>query len=166
MFSRIINTFPRFRQSGWMLKSRERIAVRENELSNSKERINNLWERILNPRERIAQFDIAIYLCYFLKFKSICPFWALVQPATQVHNVVHWPLTVFFLLFFIGLFVWGWGVAVQNQFFGVDVSSLRVQLNENKIKFLITVRPVKLTTDNNVSLKREENGMGVFREVL
>ena len=89
MFSRIINTFPRFRQSGWMLKSRERIAVRENELSNSKERINNLRERILNPRERIAQFDIAIYLCYFLKFKSICPFWALVQPATQVHNVVH-----------------------------------------------------------------------------
>ena len=71
-----------------------------------------------------------------------------------------------FLLFFIGLFVWGWGVAVQNQFFGVDVSSLRVQLNENKIKFQITVRPVKLTTDNNVSLKREENGMGVFREVL
>ena len=55
---------------------------------------------------------------------------------------------------------------MQNQFFGVDVSSLRVQLNENKIKFLITVRPVKLTTDNNVSLKREENGMGVFREVL
>ena len=46
-----------------MLKSRERIAIRENELSNSRKPINNQWVRILNPRERIAQFEI--YLCYF-----------------------------------------------------------------------------------------------------
>ena len=40
--------------------SRERIAIRENELSNSR-------ERIINPWERIAQFDITIYLWLFLK---------------------------------------------------------------------------------------------------
>ena len=38
--------------------SRERIAIRENELSNSRERITNPWERI-------AQFDITVYLCFF-----------------------------------------------------------------------------------------------------
>ena len=47
------------------LKSREKIAIRENELSNSREGINNSWELILNSRERIAQFDITIYICYF-----------------------------------------------------------------------------------------------------
>ena len=36
------NTFPRFSQSGWILKSRERIAVRENELPNSKEQIDDM----------------------------------------------------------------------------------------------------------------------------
>ena len=45
-------------------RGRERIAVRENELSYSRERNNNPWERILNQREQIVQFDITIYLCY------------------------------------------------------------------------------------------------------
>ena len=48
-----------------MRNSRERIAIRENELSNSRERIINPWERITNPWERIAQFDITIYLFFF-----------------------------------------------------------------------------------------------------
>ena len=39
---------------------KEQIEIRENGLSNSRERINNPWEQILNPRERIAQLDIAI----------------------------------------------------------------------------------------------------------
>ena len=56
---------------------RERIAIRENELSqsmewfttrenglsNSREQITNPWVRVTNPRERIAQFDITIYFC-------------------------------------------------------------------------------------------------------
>ena len=52
--------------------SRERIAIRENGLSNSRERIairenelSNSRERITNPWERIAQFDITIYLWFF-----------------------------------------------------------------------------------------------------
>ena len=69
-----------------------------------------------------------------------------------------------FYTIFIGLFIKGKGVAVQNQFFGVDMSSLRVQLNENKIKFLITVGPEKLTTDNNASLKRKGNGEGALEK--
>ena len=54
------------RENG-LSNSRERIAIRENELSNSRERITNSWERINNPWERIAQFDITIYLGLFLK---------------------------------------------------------------------------------------------------
>ena len=44
--------------------SRERIAIRENELSNSRERITNPWERI-------AQFDITIYLCFKKKTNHV-----------------------------------------------------------------------------------------------
>ena len=36
------------------------MAIQENELSNSRERITNPWEWI-------AQFDIRIYLCFFLE---------------------------------------------------------------------------------------------------
>ena len=50
-----------------LLKSRERITIRGNEFSNSRERITYPWERITNPWERIAQFDITIYLWLFLK---------------------------------------------------------------------------------------------------
>ena len=57
------------RESG-LSNSRERIAIRENELSNSRERITNPWERI-------AQFDITIYLWLF--WKSPCPFRAFVE---------------------------------------------------------------------------------------
>ena len=46
------------------LQSEKRV-VRENELSNSRERITNPWERITYPWERIAQFDITIYLWIF-----------------------------------------------------------------------------------------------------
>ena len=45
---------------------RERIAIRENEFSNSRERITNPWERITYPLKRIEQFDIiTIYLWLF-----------------------------------------------------------------------------------------------------
>ena len=54
-------------------RGRERIAVRENELSYSRERNNNPWERILNQREQIVQFDITIYLCYAF-WKYTCSF--------------------------------------------------------------------------------------------
>ena len=50
-----------------LLNSGQRIANLENELSYSRERINNPLERILNPMERIAQFDITIYLCYLFE---------------------------------------------------------------------------------------------------
>ena len=42
-----------------MSNSKERITIRENGLSNSREGITNPWERI-------AQFDITIYLRFFL----------------------------------------------------------------------------------------------------
>ena len=37
-----------------------------------------------------------------------------------------------------------------------------MQLDENKVKFLITVGPENLTTDNNVSLKMEGNWEGAL----
>ena len=84
------NSFPRIRQSVLLLNSRERIAIRGNELcksreriaiqeiglSNSREHITNQWELINNPWERIAQFDITIYLWLFLKTSmSLQGFW-------------------------------------------------------------------------------------------
>ena len=58
------NSFPRITdcpiRKNELSNSRERIAIRENELSNSRERITNPWERI-------AQFDITIYLRLFMK---------------------------------------------------------------------------------------------------
>ena len=50
-----------------LLESRERIAIRENRLSYLTERFNNQWERILNPRERIAQFEMTVFFCLILK---------------------------------------------------------------------------------------------------
>ena len=47
--------------------SREQIAIREKKLSNSRERITNLWERFTYPWERIAQFHITNHLWLFLK---------------------------------------------------------------------------------------------------
>ena len=72
------NLFPRIRQS--ILSSCKcslelHIAIREYGLSNSREgmaiwenELSNSRERIINPWERIAQFDITIYLrLFFLK---------------------------------------------------------------------------------------------------
>ena len=45
-------------------KSTKQIAIRENELCESREQISNPWERIPNliPKERIAQFVIPIFV--------------------------------------------------------------------------------------------------------
>ena len=50
-----------------------RIAIcsLEFDLSNLRERFNNPWERILNARERIAQFNITIYFCYFGELNEV-----------------------------------------------------------------------------------------------
>ena len=52
--------------------SMERIAIRENVLSNSRERITTQWERITYAGQRIAQFDMTIYLRLFF-FKIPIP---------------------------------------------------------------------------------------------
>ena len=54
------------RENG-LSKSRERIIIQENELFKSREQIPNPWDRITNPLERTAQFDIMIYLWSFSK---------------------------------------------------------------------------------------------------
>ena len=69
LFSRIINSFPRIRQSlssravnrslyldnpFWMLKSREQIAIRDNELLKSRKRIAIRECGLFNSRKRIA----------------------------------------------------------------------------------------------------------------
>ena len=53
------------------------MAIRENEFSNSRERITNLWERI-------AQFDITIHT-YGFCWKSTCPFRAFVYLYSEVN---------------------------------------------------------------------------------
>ena len=88
-YPRISNSFPRISNSFSRIAIRSleldnlfsRIAIRslefdnsirENGLSNSRERIISPWEQITYPWERIAQLDITIYLWLFFKFP--CPF--------------------------------------------------------------------------------------------
>ena len=48
--------------------SRERIAIRENELCKSRERISNPRERTPNPRKRFAQLVTMIHFCFIFFF--------------------------------------------------------------------------------------------------
>ena len=60
-------------------KSRKGIAIRENELSNLRERIDNPWQRILNPRKRITIRYTELPSLFFCCWKSLCSFRAFVH---------------------------------------------------------------------------------------